>query len=385
MEAHLFDEVNDENRRWCWGFFGDEDTTVDCKDEFLHQYYPNVQMFHGGHRMNNKTIEKVILPFARMLLESEQTDEWGVTYSNYGRILLKVDPQQFTCEEYTVPEGVEVVEGDFMYSKKLRKVHLPSTLREMDANMFIGCPLEEVELPEGMTEVPEFMCECCKQLKRVVLPSTINRIDIGAFSSCTSLHEINLPESIDFIDEGAFRLCKSLKHVVLPPELYTIRAESFYCSGIESIDIHHEIATIGYRAFWGCNKLKKLVIPESVTCIEYGIVSSHEGFEGVECHAKGYHVENDALIDDERQELLCCWTRQKHYVVPACVKRIADMGGNDIVESITVKQPVELTSNEEFASDINLRKVDFQGGVTGIGDYTFYNCPKLENKPEKSP
>lgn len=152
----------------------------------------------------------------------------------------------------------------------------------------------------------------------------------------------------------------------------------FYCSGIESIEISRDITDIYYWAFWGCNQLKRLVIPESVTNIEAGIVSSHEGFEGIECHARGYHVENDALINDKNQELLCCWTRQKHYTVPSCVKRIADMGGNDVVETITVNQPVELMSSETFSSNINLRSVDFRSGDTGITEQTFWNCPKLE-------
>ena len=133
-------------------------------------------------------------------------------------------------------------------------------------------------------------------------------------------------------------------------------------------------------AFWGCKHLRRLLIPEWVTCIEGGIVTAHEGFEGVECHAKGFHVENDALIDDERQELLCCWTQQKNYVVPGCVKRIADISGNDFVETIIVKQPVELTTCEVFASDTNLKQVEFQGGVTGVTSQTFWNCPKLKNE-----
>ena len=189
--------MNDENRRWCWGFFGDEDTTVNCKQEFLHQYFPNVQMFHGGHRMTNKTLDMFILPFARMLLEEEKTDEWGVTYSNYGRILKDVDSVQFTCEEYVVPEGVEVIDGSFcMTSSKLRKVHLPSTLRRMEVNTFIDCPLEELKLPEGITEVPDYMCEGCRELKKVVLPSTIKTLMRGAFNCCEQLQEINLPDSI---------------------------------------------------------------------------------------------------------------------------------------------------------------------------------------------
>ena len=69
MESHLYDGLNDENRRLCWGFFGDEDTTVNCMEEFASHYAPNVQVFHGGHRMNNVVLREVIVPFARKLLQ----------------------------------------------------------------------------------------------------------------------------------------------------------------------------------------------------------------------------------------------------------------------------------------------------------------------------
>lgn len=299
MEAHMFDGVNSSNRLFCWGFFGDEDTTMNWREEFEQHFAPNVQMFHGGHRMNNKVLDEVIVPFVEDLL---------------------------------------------------------------------------------ITEVPACMCEHWKELEYVVLPSTIKTIGICAFNGCTLLQEIKLPDSIEHIEDGAFRFCESLKQVCLPSNLNVLSPELFYGSGIESIEIHQNIKEIGYWAFWACKHLKRLIIPESVTHIGYGIVSAHEGFEGIECHAKGYHVENDALIDDERQELLCCWTRQKNYVVPECVKRIADMSGNEFLETITVKQPIELSTYDVFASDINLRYVDFQGGATGIYESTFWNCPKLENK-----
>ena len=67
MEDHLFDGVTEENRKRCWGFFGDEDTTVNCRDEFEHHFAPNVQTFHGGHRMNNHIINEVIIPFVENL------------------------------------------------------------------------------------------------------------------------------------------------------------------------------------------------------------------------------------------------------------------------------------------------------------------------------
>ena len=34
MEAHMFDNITDEDKKHCWGFFGDEDTTIKCREEF---------------------------------------------------------------------------------------------------------------------------------------------------------------------------------------------------------------------------------------------------------------------------------------------------------------------------------------------------------------
>lgn len=257
-------------------------------------------------------------------------------------------------------------------------------MERMEDNMFAHSHLKELILSEGITLIPRCMCEYSEELKRVVLPSTIRGIEICAFNCCKQLQEINLPDSIEFIEDGVFRFCESLKQVHLPLNLKQLSPELFYGSGIETIDISDNIKEIGYWALWGCKHLKCLVIPESVKRIGYGIISAHEGFERIDCHAKGFHVENDALIDDNNQELLCCWTQQKHYVVPECVRRIADISGNEFVETITVKQPVELTTQQVFASNINLKSVDFQGGVKGIDDFTFYNCLRLKNNLEKS-
>ena len=75
MESHLFDDLTDESRSQCWGFFGDEDNVVNCRLEFIRQFYPNVIDFHGGHRLNNAVLRDVIIPFVKMLLEAEYTDE----------------------------------------------------------------------------------------------------------------------------------------------------------------------------------------------------------------------------------------------------------------------------------------------------------------------
>ncbi len=77
MEQHLYDGLTDESRQLCWGFFGDEDTTVNCKEEFQHQYGRHIIEFHGGHRMNNTILREVIVPFARKLIEEDSSKGIG--------------------------------------------------------------------------------------------------------------------------------------------------------------------------------------------------------------------------------------------------------------------------------------------------------------------
>lgn len=253
------------------------------------------------------------------------------------------------------------------------------TALELKYNDFIGATFEELVLPEGMIEIPGSLCVDCRQLRKVVLPSTIKRIDVGAFCGCKRLEEINLPEGLEEIADNVFQGCHALKSITIPRSLKRIQPELFDNSGLETIELPEGIESIGYWAFYACNSLESLEIPSSVKEIGFGIVSSHENFKGIVCHAQGFHVENDALIDDKKKELLCCWSKQEHYVVPECVDKIASFSNNGYVNSITVKQPIELTTVDAFAFDMGLKEIDFQGGVKGITKDTFYLC----NFPKK--
>ena len=134
-----------------------------------------------------------------------------------------------------MPEGVEVIDFPFMCieGKHLRKIYLPNTLRHMVDNTFIDCALEELVLPEGMTEIPGCMCENCRKLKKVVLPSTLKRIGNAAFCHCKNLEDIVLPDGLVVILDDAFGDCISLKHLELPSSLKHIGSDAFLGSGVE--------------------------------------------------------------------------------------------------------------------------------------------------------
>ena len=194
------------------------------------EVHPLVKLKSGYYQMTDtETVPRVLLfPYGN-------TDEWGVTYSDNGKTLRHIDSKRFVCEEYTIPEGVEVIDFPFMCieGKHLRKIYLPNTLRHMVDNTFIDCALEELVLPEGMTEIPGCMCENCRELKKVVLPSTLKRIGNAAFCHCNKLEDIVLPDGLEVILDDAFGDCISLKHLELPSSLKHIGSDAFLGSGVE--------------------------------------------------------------------------------------------------------------------------------------------------------
>ena len=66
MEARQFDGVTPAETERVWGMFGNNYTQVNCKDAFL-QHYHNVIHFSGGHRLDDTTINEVLIPLIHLL------------------------------------------------------------------------------------------------------------------------------------------------------------------------------------------------------------------------------------------------------------------------------------------------------------------------------
>lgn len=75
---------------------------------------------------------------------------------------------------------------------------------------------------------------------------------------CSSLEEIEIPNSITEIDGQTFFGCSSLKNIKIPLSVKHIRANAFcYCSSLESIKIPKSVQ-LGINVFNGCSILKNV-------------------------------------------------------------------------------------------------------------------------------
>lgn len=96
--------------------------------------------------------------------------------------------------------------------------------------------IENLIIPEGVTEITKDVFEKHKSLKSVVFPSTMRYIGESAFYKCESLESLVLPEGLLKIYDIAFKGCKSLKYIEIPSTLKKLYKGAFDdCGSVEKI------------------------------------------------------------------------------------------------------------------------------------------------------
>ena len=169
-----------------------------------------------------------------------------------------------------------------------------------------------------------------KTAERIVVPDYVTYIPKGAFSGCSNLTEVTLPfvgeskktkypfgyifGSYSYADStqikqehydsgsgtlswyylpnslekviitggdifyGAFYGCERLTEIVIPDDATLIDKYAFYyCSSLTKISIGDKVKTVGNKAFYGCSSLTNVEIGEGVTMIDeeaFGYCSS---------------------------------------------------------------------------------------------------------------
>ena len=95
------------------------------------------------------------------------------------------------------------------------------------------------------------------------------KLEECVFQGC-AFETIDLPHNLTSIGSGVFRNCARLKNVILPEKLKAIEDGTFLgCTSLEKIDIPLNVKLIGLFAFSYCQSLKTIQIPAWATISSY--------------------------------------------------------------------------------------------------------------------
>ena len=163
--------------------------------------------------------------------------------------------------EITIPEGVKSIGAQTFYGcTNLTKVIVPDSLTDINSTAFDGCTGLITAGPVGgdynyqmgwKSVIPAYAFSEFKNLKNVTIPDGVTSIDFRAFYNCTSLEKIDFSDSIKIISDEAFSRCTKITEAELP-------------EGIENV---------GRNAFYNCTELAKIVIPDSVTIMGSSVIA----------------------------------------------------------------------------------------------------------------
>ncbi len=274
----------------------------------------------------------------------------------------------------------------------------------------------EVTVANGVTSVDSYSFADCLNLSKVLFPESLTKISSSAFVNCINLFDINLPENIidigfyAFYNTGyynttsnwsdgvlyiqnylikaneaiegkyvikagtkiladyAFDNCTHITQVVFPDSVTRIGKYVFiYCNNLTNVDLGRGLKYIGTASFDICEKLKSILIPASVICIEIAEDSTNfcrcsalETFM-VESGNKYYSSDSYGVLFDKNQTTLI---------------KYPEGSGN-----VSYKIPESVTSVEDAAFDncSNLTSVYIPKSVTYIGNCSFMTCDALKD------
>ena len=269
-------------------------------------------------------------------------DKYGVLYSSDGKTLIGVqDKKKFCCSHYSIKDGVEYIEPNaFHQCQNLKSIYMPDSVTDDGGSIFEGC----------------------KNLQRARISASLKNPNIAMFNGCSSLAEVELPEGIESIGENMFSGCVNLTKINIPSTVQHLLGETFCASGIVTINLPEGLKTIGYDAFINCKNLRSLTIPTSVYEIGPWLIQGHNNFEGIICKSERFRIEDEALICNEDNSLLACWTKSSVYHIPASVKNVKSIC-NDQIEVLYIDYPLDEIGYEAFICCPNLQKIVYNAKV----------------------
>lgn len=160
----------------------------------------------------------------------------------------------------------EIGNQSFYNCTALRDINLEN-VSQIRWESFLGCVhLKEITLSSGIRYLGRRSFSGCKRLNCVKFQKStmLKGIEAGVFQNCESIEEISLPEGLTEIGNKAFYKCTSLRSVELPEGIRTIGNEAFYQTAIQEIKLPSTLVEIGNSAFLKCRSLEFVQIPASV-------------------------------------------------------------------------------------------------------------------------
>ncbi len=337
-------------------------------------------------------------------------DHWA--FNNCSSLTNVVMPQKLTS----------MGNGCFSGCTSLKKITIPAAITKIPAETFVACTsLTEVIIQNKITEVCEAAFLSCKSLKDIWYvgsASDKNNIAIGNYNDkllsanwhyngcvshtyssekdnkcdvCSSIRVLSgttgkctwtLIDTLLLIEGKGYTVNysstsapwgKEIAEVIICEGVTTVGNYAFYkCENLKSVTLPDSLTEIGSVVFWGCSSLTEVKIPDGVTSIGSGCFESCTSLERI-------NIPNGVTAIPQNIFYNCISLTEIN--IPENVTKIAGFAFYNCrsLAKVNIEGPIDSIGDSAFYGCQVLSEVTADNGIKSISRYAFYYCKLLNN------
>ena len=234
----------------------------------------------GGDEENYQHVKSDVFPYLPERLESLTISDgtthrlaWDFISRNY-KTLKTIDLATTT--------DIAIAEEAFKNCYKLENLALPSQLEYIPYMAIAECvKLQSITIPATVTEIEDRAFENCRSIKSIIFEgaapaqgpahhaaasgSSLWRIGSWAFYNCHQLQDLTIPEGVTEVGDAAFYGCTYLEDMVLPSTIQEIGDNGFaLCAKLQKIHVKAATPpTIQAKTFFDVNRQIPVYVPDN--------------------------------------------------------------------------------------------------------------------------
>ncbi len=250
----------------------------------------------------------------------------------------------------------EIAEGAFSGDKFTKKMILSDTITQIRDSAFINMEvLQEIQLPAYLEGIGYNVFRNCNQLKRLEIPASVTYIDEGAFVYNSSIEELIVDENnAVYSTKDGVLFNKDQTELLLYPNG---RKADVY-------DMPDTVTTIGTWAFLDNNSVKELKLSENLKVVSPEAFYICDGIETLEIPESMTEIQDSAFSNFQARTI----------ILPDTLKVIGEEAFREATfTKINLPEGLERIEKGAFAGIWPEANIYIPDSVTYIGDYAFTN------------